>query len=84
MATIKVAKAFSLNFKGARHQFDVGVHEVEDEIAAHWYTKAHADVTDSKPAPAPAPVEQEGDAEVKTDEAAPVERQKRPYNRKAK
>ena len=41
MANITVTKKFNLNRDGKLESFDIGVHEVSDEDAAHWYVQAH-------------------------------------------
>lgn len=47
MARIVVVKAFVLNTVDAvKHEFAVGVHEVEQWIADHWYTQAHLATVD--------------------------------------
>lgn len=38
---IYVEKAFTLQHEGQKHEFTVGNHTVEAEIAEHWYTQAH-------------------------------------------
>lgn len=45
MPTIKVAKAFNLLLRPSepRQHFPAGEHDVTDEVADHWYTKAHLD-----------------------------------------
>ena len=42
MVTIKVAKPFTLSpDEGEPQVFGVGSYEVEQEVADHWYVKAH-------------------------------------------
>ena len=42
MQVINVVKAFVLTATdGARHEIAVGIQEVEDFVADHWYAKAH-------------------------------------------
>lgn len=45
---ITVAKAFTFTHPdGQQQHFHVGVHkDVPDEVAGHWYTKAHLDTGD--------------------------------------
>lgn len=69
MKTINVTKKFILTLAdGARHTFDVGVHEVSAAISKHWYTLAHAEVMPEQPSP-------EVQAEVKL-EARPSKKNK--------
>ena len=43
MPTIKVAKAFGLLLTPTDKpiRFEVGEHEVSDDVAAHWYVREH-------------------------------------------
>lgn len=43
MAKINVTKPFVLNMDGLHRSFGVGLHGVEDEVAEHWYVKAHSE-----------------------------------------
>ncbi len=56
MLKINVLIPFLLTMAdGVQKQFAAGVHEVEQEIADHWYTQAHSEpVVEEKKAP-PAP-----------------------------
>lgn len=47
MPTIYVKKAFRLRHGGEAHDFAVGNHSVSEEVAKHWFVKAH---TGSEPA----------------------------------
>ncbi|MFA9439409.1 hypothetical protein ACDA63_07210 [Uliginosibacterium sp. sgz301328] len=49
---INVTKAFSLIGKdGTKKDFEAGIHEVDKDVAAHWYVQAHSEpVEDEKPA----------------------------------
>ena len=52
MAKISVKKPFVLNLPTGHVAFSVGVVEVEDDVAAHWYVQAHAEpVVEQEPAP---------------------------------
>ena len=52
MAKINVKKPFVLNLPAGHVAFSVGVIEVEDDVAAHWYVQAHAEpVVEQEPAP---------------------------------
>lgn len=42
MTTIQVLKSFVLNLGGVLKKFEAGMHEVEDEVAGHWYVQAHS------------------------------------------
>lgn len=54
MTTVRVHTKHCIVGKDrARMTFDVGVHEVPDELAEHWYMKAHSEPV----APAPAQAE---------------------------
>ena len=45
MARIQVKNPFILNLGEAGHkQFVAGLHDVNDEVAAHWYVQHHAEV----------------------------------------
>ena len=45
MAKINVKEPFILNLGDAGHkQFVAGLHDVNDEVAAHWYVQHHAEV----------------------------------------
>ena len=41
MPKIYVKKAFKLQHEGELHDFPVGNHTVDKEIAEHWFVKAH-------------------------------------------
>lgn len=43
MKTIHINKAFTLHKDGEVTQFAKGSHNVEDDIAAHWFVKGHSD-----------------------------------------
>lgn len=44
MKRINVFRAFILNAAhGVEHRFAVGVHEVDEHIAAHWFVQAHSE-----------------------------------------
>jgi hypothetical protein len=43
MAKINVLKPFRLNHDNAIREYKIGVHIVADEIAEHWYVKAHSE-----------------------------------------
>lgn len=61
MVSITVTKAFTLSLAaGLKRAFAIGVHEVESEIAEHWYVKAHIDPSATKDVPAPAAEEAAG------------------------
>lgn len=47
---ITVAKAFTFTHPdGHQQHFHVGVHkDIPDEVAGHWYTKAHLDTGDTE------------------------------------
>jgi len=62
MATIYVKKAFNLRHAGQKHEFPVGNHQVADEIAKHWFVRAHTGDTP--------PVSPEADAELAEQRAA--------------
>jgi len=56
MQTIQVTQDFVLSLEdGTKRAFKAGMHEVEDHIANHWYTKAHSNPVES-PAAASQPV----------------------------
>jgi biotin carboxyl carrier protein len=60
MKKIKVLKSFVLTLRNEVKKFEVGVHEVEENIAAHWYVRAHSEpvaepAAEEAPAAAPAP-----------------------------
>ena len=48
MVTINVIKAFTLNLGGVLHRFEAGLHEIEDEVASHWFVKANAEAVEVK------------------------------------
>ena len=54
MRKIQVKKKFILNLNNEHQHFDVGVHEVDDVVADHYWTQIHADEL----------IEDEQDAEV--------------------
>lgn len=62
MPTIYVKKAFNLRHDGQKHEFPVGNHQVSEEIAKHWFVKAH---TGDAP-----PASREADAELAEQRAA--------------
>lgn len=41
MTSINVVKAFTLNLGAVLKKFEAGVHDVEDDIARHWYVLLH-------------------------------------------
>jgi hypothetical protein len=41
MPKIYVKQPFTLQHKGEKRQFGVGNHDVDAQVAAHWYVKAH-------------------------------------------
>lgn len=43
MPEINVMKPFRLNLGTKIHEFSAGVHEVEEDIASHFYTLLHAE-----------------------------------------
>lgn len=53
MKFINVLKSFKLNLaEGVLRDFESGLHEVEDEIAAHWYVAANSEPLTAKQAKA--------------------------------
>lgn len=53
MKFINVLKSFKLNLaEGVIRDFEAGLHEVEDEIAAHWYVAANSEPLTTKQAKA--------------------------------
>jgi hypothetical protein len=51
---IRVHKAFELNQKDRESlAFGIGIHTVEQEVADHWYAKAHSELYDAKGDAAP-------------------------------
>lgn len=53
MKFLNVLKSFKLNLaEGVIRDFEAGLHEVEDEIAAHWYVAAHSEPLTTKQAKA--------------------------------
>ncbi|MFG1399839.1 STY1053 family phage-associated protein [Roseixanthobacter pseudopolyaromaticivorans] len=64
MTRINVVKAFTLNLGAVLKKFEAGVHEVEDDIAQHWYVLLHIappvaaePVSEPDPEPEPSQVE---------------------------
>ena len=56
MAQIKVTAPFRLNLDdGTFREFAPGVHELEDEIADHWYVKANSQRLESAQPETPPP-----------------------------
>lgn len=52
MAKISVKKPFVLNLPAGHVAFSVGVVDVEDNVANHWYVQAHSEpVVEQEPAP---------------------------------
>jgi len=52
MVTINVVKAFTLtSAEGVQRRFEEGEHEVEADIADHWYVQAHSEPAPPDPAP---------------------------------
>jgi hypothetical protein len=49
MAKINVKKPFVLNLDGLHRSFGVGLQEVEDEVAEHWYVQSHSEPVDIGP-----------------------------------
>jgi hypothetical protein len=64
MKEINVIKAFLLTLADhTKRAFAVGIHKVEDEIADHWFVKAHSEpvaavapAVEPEPTPVPTPV----------------------------
>ncbi len=53
MKFLNVLKSFKLNLaEGVIREFEAGLHEVEDEIAAHWYVTANSEPLTTKQAKA--------------------------------
>lgn len=53
MKFLNVLKSFKLNLaEGVIRDFEAGLHEVEDEIAAHWYVAANSEPLTAKQAKA--------------------------------
>ncbi len=51
MKFLNVLKSFKLNLaEGVIRDFEAGLHEVEDEIAAHWYVVANSEPLTTKQA----------------------------------
>lgn len=49
MAKIQVNKPFVYNGKGGiKTPFAVGIFTVEDEVANHWFVKAHCDILEDE------------------------------------
>lgn len=67
MKFLNVLKSFKLNLaEGVIRDFEAGLHEVEDEVAAHWYVAANSEPLTTKQAKAL----QSGDSDSATDTAA--------------
>lgn len=78
MKKIFVHTAFRFNAGGEIKQFPVGHHEVDDELAVHWFVQSHTtqDETAAVADEQPAQVEQAAQAEqsaAETDEAGNAE-----------
>ncbi|WP_288074664.1 hypothetical protein [Pseudomonas sp.] len=53
MKFLNVPKGFTLTLAtGAKREFEAGLHEVEDELADHWYVAAHSEPMTAKQAKA--------------------------------
>lgn len=53
MKFLNVLKSFKLNLaEGVIRDFEAGLHEVEDEVAAHWYVVANSEPLTAKQAKA--------------------------------
>lgn len=53
MKFLNVLKSFKLNLaEGVIRDFEAGLHEVEDEVAAHWYVAANSEPLTTKQAKA--------------------------------
>lgn len=53
MKFLNVLKSFKLNLaEGVIRDFEAGLHEVEDEIATHWYVVANSEPLTTKQAKA--------------------------------
>ena len=53
MKFLNVLKSFKLNLaEGVIRDFEAGLHEVEDEVAAHWYVVANSEPLTTKQAKA--------------------------------
>lgn len=49
MKFLNVLKTFRLNLmEGVIREFEAGLHEVEDDIADHWYVKANSEPLTTK------------------------------------
>lgn len=72
MRRIVVTTPFVLNLAEKQHTFNVGVHEVSDEVAEHWYTKNHS-TEEEVEAPQPELEEVEETPEEETGEETPGE-----------
>lgn len=81
MPTIRVAKAFNLlrDHGQGRVRFEPGEHEVESDIASHWYTRQHLEgapgleqVQIETPTPFVDEVEEEAPAAVETEAETPA------------
>jgi hypothetical protein len=52
---INVTKAFNLVSADGPKPFAVGIHEVDEATASHWYVKEHSEVVSDVPVQASAP-----------------------------
>ena len=80
MATIHVEKPFTLTRDtGERVSFPVGIHEVPDHVADHWYVRAHSKRTTGRDAAPVArqPTSEQPDPEAKGKGDARAERSSR-------
>lgn len=64
---ISVKKPFKLNVEGVHTDFPIGLQVVDQAVADHWYTQAHADVVGEIEEPGDAA---EGDAATTDGETA--------------
>ncbi|CAN0620498.1 conserved protein of unknown function [Burkholderia multivorans] len=75
MPKIEVVKPFRLLADdGKHHEFPVGSHEVEQEVADHWYTKAHTRAPEGDDAEAAAKTEVVAKGKKEVDETAAAEK----------
>ena len=60
---IHVFKPFKLNVLDVHTSYGVGVHDVPEDVANHWYVKAHSDPV-GEAVELPPPVKVDRDAEI--------------------
>lgn len=53
MPKIIVATPFSLTTASGAIDFPAGVHEVDEDVANHWYVKAHSETQEAEEPAAP-------------------------------